>query len=105
MDYSELTIMVREIKKKIACPSCQKKFSDKGIHVLATNRFEGNFYLFCESCQIAFLLSVFLPHVIIADLQELKKRSVMKPITQNDILDMHNFLKNFQNEDLSKFIK
>ncbi|KKP37773.1 hypothetical protein A2483_00750 [Candidatus Peregrinibacteria bacterium RIFOXYC2_FULL_33_13] len=109
MNLSEINYILKEIKKKITCPHCQKIFSNKEIHILGTNRFDGAFFIDCESCKNKLMINVFLPHMAITDINmdiEIKIVSINKnPVTKNDVLDMHNFLKELKNEDISKFIR
>lgn len=103
MNFSEIILIIKEIKNNFSCPQCQQKFTNNSIHLLGTTKYQGSFYIICQNCQTPILLNVFLPHLTITEIERGHKKD-FKPISQNDILDMHNFLQSLKGEDLAKFI-
>lgn len=108
MDFNELLNVIAQIKKKIICPNCQKKYTNHNIHVLGTSRFEGSLYVKCAHCKAPMLVSVQLPHIFTTDLKnfsfEFEPIDDKGAVSENDILDMHNFLSKLQGEDITKFM-
>lgn len=85
MNYEDLKELVRYLKRLVKCSGCKKNFIDKDISVLATISHEGIFQLECSKCENIMLVNIGLK----------SGRQHRSLITKNDILDMHNFLEEF----------
>lgn len=97
MNYSEIKDIVRHLKKNSTCHVCNRKFVNEGIQVLFTFGQEGMFVFTCTYC-----LSQVFVHVSILDKQAKVKAMNMtngnESISQNDVLDIHNFLNKFNGD-------
>lgn len=103
MNFHELTLIIRDIQKNIPCRVCKKTVDDKNIGIIGTIFNEGFFHARCEQCGHDMIINVTLrarngrPH------RPLHSKNRMKLVNQNDILDMRNFLKNFNGDFISLF--
>jgi len=108
MNFHDLKIIVNKIKKEITCPNCNHKYVDESIEIIgAINDEQFFFQAFCAECK---LLSFITMHIDadapITDLPKLGTAPRMgKKITENEVLDMHNFLKGFDGDIASLFSK
>lgn len=106
MNFAEILFIVNHIKKNVVCPYCQQNFTNKNIHVIGTTKLDGSFFLHCDYCRAPLMLTIFLPIHIEGEIQiEVQPYTDVPPVNTNDILDMHNFLTQLKNEDISKFIR
>ncbi|MFA5793314.1 MAG: hypothetical protein WC897_05645 [Candidatus Gracilibacteria bacterium] len=100
MNFHDLKIIVNKIKREITCPNCQNKYVDESIEIIgAINDEQFFFQAFCADCK---LLSFITMHIDadapITDLPKLGTAPRMGKITQDEVLDMHNFLKDFDGD-------
>lgn len=103
MNFIEIKNAVAHLKKTSKCTHCEEKYVDEHIHVLATTQHEGLFELKCAKCAISTLVTV----VLSRDMQVKSKRpgkakdsqitthQNKNSISENDILDIKNFLTKF----------
>ena len=103
MHYPELKLILSYLKRKSKCPKCRICYEDKDIFILALNKNEVLFQLQCPVCQNHILATVILGQDQNATPTFTLKQSG-KNVSQNDVLDMHNFLKSF-NGDFSRHFK
>lgn len=98
MNYEDLKAILRHLKDMMKCTKCDTRFRDKNITILATIPAEGLFQLYCQKCNHSMLVNIAIP-------AEGEGHTISKEsITANEILDMRNFLKNF-NGDFKKLFK
>ena len=102
MNFNELKQLIKEIKATITCRECKGPFKDKDIRVIGTVFNEGFLHARCPECKHDMIINV-----VFAQIQR-KHRNVkspqpMKIVTKNDILDMRNFLKQFDGDFISLF--
>jgi len=124
MNFSELSQIVRYLRKTLPCASCQSVYEHESIEVLSTFDDQGLFSLHCPKCQNQILV-----HITISDeeknLSEPKSkgkqyirahRSITEQevstktlqganISANDIIDMHLFLNQFNGDFKQLFSK
>jgi len=94
MNYENLKILIKYLKDMIECQGCHKAFKENEILLLATLPTDAVFELVCSECKTTVLVNLSMQPV-----------DNMSPIiTKNDILDMHNFLEQF-NGDFKKLFK
>lgn len=103
MNFIEIKNAVDHLKKSSKCTHCDAKYKDEHIHVLASTQHEGLFEMKCEKCAMSTLVTV----VLSREPQARNKRPVSKKkhpemtikdpngISENDILDIKNFLTKF----------
>lgn len=123
MDFSQLNFLIQQIKEKIRCPHCRKRFSDPDIQIMDTGSQEGLFLTTCPRCGEETVLDLALSSKLEISLKFIgsprkrvhrslhsrppsrksrsEKTRFSSNVTVNDVLDTHNFLKNF-NGDFSK---
>lgn len=95
MNFSELFSAVKHLKKTCKCADCNKAYSDKDIFVLATSPSEVLFDLRCKSCGLATLITLVSGN----DRKRLSEERLLTKkvhqVTPDDILDIKNFLNDF----------
>lgn len=97
MNYEELKEVVKHLKKVFPCNNCDKKFDGESIKVLTAYQNEALFHFSCFNC-----LNQLIVHVTMVDHDEdtqaknLNIQAHDAPrISENDVLDIHNFLNKF----------
>ncbi|MBD3270708.1 hypothetical protein GF376_04225 [Candidatus Peregrinibacteria bacterium] len=121
MNYSELQLIIRYIKKSLTCSSCTKCYKNEDIEVLSTFDDQGLFHLHCHHCHTELIV-----HVTLSDQEaKLSKKNTDKQqmiqakkaysdkrnhvsikskngyhenISMNDVIDMHQFLNSFDGD-------
>jgi hypothetical protein len=116
MSYKLLKKIISDLRRKEKCPYCKSGFNEDFIFVLTTAMSMGGdgclglFFIVCEQCHAnAFVLT---------ETKKLKNRTQWRKefirvdtkragrgISVNEVLDMHNFLKNWQGEDVRELFK
>ncbi len=98
MNFAELKEIIKYLKKAVPCSTCNKKLLNEDIRVLSTYGGEALFYIKCHNCTNQLIV-----HITI--LERTSERSSINietrkagDISQNDILDIHNFLKQFNGD-------
>ncbi|MBI4234780.1 hypothetical protein HY604_00605 [Candidatus Peregrinibacteria bacterium] len=85
MNQREVKNAVKHLQKTCTCQCCKQKFDAEEIEVVATTQFEGLFELHCPKCKLSAVVTV----VITPEFETLHR------VSQNDILDVKNFLSKF----------
>ncbi len=98
MNFKELKLIVSQIKKNIACPKCKAKFTDEDIELIGGLGDEQTFFhATCIECETETVVNVALN--VDLSLPDSFKKLGSSPrfgkVSTNEVLDMHNFLKNF----------
>lgn len=98
MNFRELKLMVGQIKKSIPCPKCNGKFTDEDIELIGGLGDEQTFFhASCLDCETETVVNVALHFE--TEIPEGSIRLGTAPrlgkISTNEVLDMSNFLKNF----------
>jgi len=104
MNIQDLMEVVRHVRKEMECPHCKKKYNLKGINILASSKTECLLELNCQYCKKTTLTD------IVSSPKGEKGREQEKPdiplinkvlkngITDNDVLDIKNFLNSFDGD-------
>jgi len=123
MNFSELSQIIRYLRKTLPCSQCQAQYENESIEVLSTFDDQGLFNLNCAKCQNQLLV-----HITISDeerhMSEPKKkgrqvirahRSISdkdidahihgKIISTDDVISMHSFLNQFDGNFKELFSK
>lgn len=101
MNFDDLKQILEKIRNGIPCRECKTHFENQHIRIIGTLLNEGYFMALCPQCANRMLISVSLQ----------SQQRVHRPITQvrnispNDVLDMRNFLKNFDGDFINLFSK
>jgi NAD-dependent SIR2 family protein deacetylase len=95
MNFNEIKNTIEHLKKTCKCQQCNNRYDDKDISVIATTNIEGMMEMRCDKCKTSTLVTV-----IIAPEIEIKENNsrTHKGISDNDILDVKNFLNNFDGD-------
>ncbi len=102
MTFEELKQLVKEIKANITCRECSSRFKEKDISLIGTILKEGYLQAKCPTCKHNTIINVSF-----GTTQRKHRKIRKKPqvITPNDILDMQNFLRNFDGNFIKLFNK
>ena len=103
MNFAELKDIIKYLKKTVPCGTCKKRLINEDIRVLTTHNGEGLFHIHCHRCR-----NQLLAHVTIFENTsegssiniETRKTGM---ISENDYLDIHNFLKQFNGDFIQLF--
>jgi len=104
MPFKLLKNVVLHLRKTCKCQKCKKGFLEDSIIVLATAAIEEGgysalFFVLCPNCSThAFIMAE------INETINMQTTSAPNNISVNEILDMHNFLKNW-NGDVKKLFQ
>ncbi|MFA6024262.1 MAG: hypothetical protein WC777_03545 [Candidatus Gracilibacteria bacterium] len=101
MNFHDLKAIVGQIKRGMRCQTCNGKYTDFDVDIIGITSCEESFFqVFCPNCNMEAVIHV---HTDIAgvpyDEEDMPIRLGSAPrmeyISSNEVLDMHNFLKNF----------
>jgi hypothetical protein len=102
MNLQELAIAVQFVKKQMPCPHCKKRYTSKDIHVVASAKYECLLEMHCSYCnKNAMTDLVATPKNHTGNEKPslpLINQVIRNGITDNDILDVKNFLSNFDGD-------
>jgi hypothetical protein len=103
MNFAELKEIIKYLKKTVPCSTCNKRLINEDIKVLSTFNGEALFHVNCHHCG-----NQLLAHITI--LEKTSEGSSINietrkagQISENDILDIHNFLKQFNGDFIQLF--
>lgn len=105
MNYEDLKDVIRHLKKVFPCNTCEKKFINEGIKVLTACQNEVLFHMSCYNCMNQLIVHVTMvdhdcdPNCEATEKMELEIETHDAPsISENDVLDIHNFLNKFNGD-------
>lgn len=118
MNFSELSQIVRYLKKTLPCNSCQANYDPANIEVLSTFDDQGLFSLKCPKCNNQLLVHITISdeernlsepkstgtqmiraHRAITETTEMEHHTLSSHmISSNDVIDMHCFLGQFNGD-------
>src|SRR3989339_1769850 len=98
MNYTDLQVVIKEVCGQSACSRCKKKYLESDINIVGTTKNEAVFMAHCP-CGTNAIVNVSVkrkqanitPH-------ERQWDPINNKITLNEVLDMHNFLTNFDGD-------
>lgn len=99
MNLPEINNAAKHLKKISKCPHCKGKYNMPDIDVVATTKNEGLFEMKCANCHNSTIVTV-----LVTEEQNskptIKENTLIndrrhRSISQNDILDVKNFLDSF----------
>lgn len=115
MNFQDLKIIVSQIKKKISCPKCKSKYSDQDIEIIGNLGDEQSFFhAICPGCEMEAVVNVSIQFDDIESqlpegangVQNFKKLGSaprLGKVSMNEVLDIHNFLKDFNGDFTQMF--
>lgn len=99
MNFEELNRLIQEIKSTIPCRNCGATYEDKDIRIVGTVLNEGYFMSFCQKCKTKLVINViFKSSKRTHRSLEGTRTSTLHTIDANDVLDMRNFLRDFNGD-------
>jgi hypothetical protein len=98
MNYNELKDIIKHLKKIVPCSNCSKRFNNDNINVLSSFNNEALFHFDCNFCTNQLIV-----HVSVTDQGEQNSQLNIhakntKTVSQNEVLDIHNFLNDFKGD-------
>lgn len=102
MNIEELNHSGDHIEKHCKCVHCKAKYDIADLQVIATTQTEALFEAHCQNCGASTLINVMITPEI--EIKEQNASRSHKGITENEVLDMKNFLNTFDG-DFSTIIK
>lgn len=98
MEYNEFKEVIKHIKKTVPCGQCDKKFTDEGIKIVSQMGEDILFHFSCGNCGNQLLI-----HVTLTEQTQNPNRLKINThdaalISQDDVLDIHNFLNKFNGD-------
>lgn len=99
MDHS-----LENLKPLIRCPVCQKKYEPEQVLLLSEEEGKLVFHLACEDCSVSSIIFLSLGRMgavsygLLTDLtrEEVKKFYGRAPVSVDETLEVHRFLKRFR---------
>ncbi|MBT3704475.1 hypothetical protein HOG17_01710 [Candidatus Peregrinibacteria bacterium] len=97
MNFFELELIIKHVRKNNTCPHCDKRYNIKDISVLASTQQECLLELKCQYCKKTALTDIIASSKAPKDVP-LINQMIKNGITDNDILDVKNFLESFDGD-------
>lgn len=114
MSYKLLKKIISHLRRTEKCPYCKTSFNEDYLFVLTTavglsgNGCIGLFFVVCEKCHAtAFVLveAKSLNSKFKKEFIRVQTKPTGHGVSVNEVLDMHNFLKNWRGEDVKELFK
>lgn len=96
MNFDELKNTIDHLKKTCKCPQCKSSYKNKDISVIATTNIEGMMEMRCPKCQVSTMVTVVISSINPEIKEQLPRTH--KTISDNDLLDVKNFLNSFDGD-------
>ncbi len=102
MLYSEFRSLVEQLIREVTCPSCKSKHTEADMTILGSFKDEIYLHIKCPKCNTQSLVNAAINRY-----RELRKHQGLKirnlgekvgPITRNEVVEIHNFLENFDGD-------
>ena len=104
MDFRELFLFVEHIKKSIPCQECGYHYNDQDFRLIGTVFDQGYIQANCTKCKRTVIINVVFGAKNARTHRSLNSQNLNhKIISQDDILDMQNFLKKFDGDFIKLF--
>lgn len=100
MNFVQLKNAVKHIVENSTCPTCDSKYKTKNINVIASTASEGLLETKCPKCDCSTIVTISMAKEI--DIVSSERRHAK--ISENDVLDMKNFLNKFDGDFKKIFI-
>lgn len=96
MNINQIKKAVKYIQSNCPCNVCGKKAKNADIYVIASTKLEGLFEVYCPKCQASSIISVMVSKIAPEERMH-RDLDLGGPhqVSQNDILDLKNFLSGF----------
>ena len=96
--------LIKKLIASIKCGACGQNYGEDNIEIIEHNDDLWFLKVFCPSCQVKCLVAAIIREgeksEVITDLtdSELERYSKLEEITEDDLLEMHDFLKDFNGD-------
>lgn len=110
MPYKLLKQIVSFLRKQVKCPNCKSGYDENGIFVIASSPPSGNkvsngiFLVACPKCASQSFVLIEASQAHEKDVINMQTAKISQRISVNEVLDMHNFLKDWSG-DLKELFK
>lgn len=102
MKFSEIKSALKHLVKTTLCLHCQAVYELNDVSIIATTKNEGLFEMSCNKCHLSSIMTVSLsPEIEVkhSNTSPLERtHGEISGISQNDVLDVKNFLNNFDGD-------
>jgi uncharacterized Zn finger protein len=106
MDRQQLQELIRSIRALMRCPNCGSSYHTSSIRVLEEADMACLIHLECSRCGMPVLATIVArterieqPKIITGIKEkDLDQRDKLSPLTVDDVLNMHQFLQNFDGD-------
>jgi hypothetical protein len=107
MNFHDLRIIVSQIKRTMKCPDCKTRYTDEDIEIIGSLGDEQVFFhAWCIHCETQSVINVQIdPSWFNCPEPHLGNAPRMGHVSSNEVLDMHNFLKEFNGDFTQLFDK
>ncbi len=109
MNFKEIRNIVNHLIKTSKCKDCKKTFKQEDINILATTKTEGLFEIKCPKCNTITIINVILnsnkPEEDDVNIKYSPYNRTHRKISYNEVLDIKNFLNNFDGNFKKIFTK
>jgi hypothetical protein len=107
MNFHDLRIIVNQIKRTLKCPDCSARYTDEDIEIIGSLGDEQVFFhAWCPECETQSVINVQIDPAWFENPQaHLGNAPRMGHVSSNEVLDMHNFLKEFNGDFSTLFNK
>jgi hypothetical protein len=109
MNFSEIKNAITHLLKTSKCSACESKYKEEDINIIATTKTEGLFEIKCPECDTSTIVTVMLaPEIEVKETPnniDLPTQRPHRGVSQNEVLDMKNFLSHFDGNFKKIFIK
>ncbi len=95
MKFSDIRSAVKHLLKETKCLQCKKKYGLEDVSIIATTQNEGMFELTCGECQTSTIITMSKFN---------KGERMHKSISEDEVLDIKNFLNRFDGNFKKLFI-
>ncbi len=93
MNFENIKEVIKHLKNTLPCKNCNKIYRYKDISIVVATPTEGIFALKCNRCKLTTMAEVGIN-------QQREHRSI---VTKNDVIEMHQFLEDFNGDFKSLF--
>lgn len=106
MNFKDLKNAIKHLLKTSKCLHCEEKYSAEDANVIAATKLEALFDMRCKKCEASTLFTVVItPEIEINQTTDTNLLREHQEISQNDVLDMKNFLTKFDGNFKKIFTK
>ena len=98
MNYTDLQEIIKHLKRVVPCNRCKKRFSSEELQVISTYNNEGLFHLKCTGCSNQLIVHAAIVNKNEPENMPVQTHQIEHHINTNEVLDMHNFLNQFNGD-------